>query len=69
MHRLEATVNPEHYKACLKNTFDMIIEVNARARTQGLGTADAMRIYDEKQPGTNCADTSMKEENAWTLLC
>ena len=65
--RLEATENPEYYEACLKNMFDMIIEVNARARTQGLGTADTMRIYDETQPGGNYADTSVKEDNAWTL--
>ena len=34
LHRLEATVNPKHYEACLKNVFDMVIEVNARAHTQ-----------------------------------
>ena len=28
-----------------------------------------MRIYDETQPGNNYADTSVKEENTWTLLC
>ena len=25
--RLEATFNPEHYEACLKNVFGMVIEV------------------------------------------
>ena len=51
--RLEAIQNPEHCEACLKNVFGMAIEVNARARTQGLSTADAMRIYYETQPGGN----------------
>ena len=70
LNRLEVTVNPVHYEACLKNVFDIVIEVNARARTQGLGTADAMRIYNETQPGNNYADTIIvKEETAWTLLC
>ena len=67
--RLAAAENPEYYEACLKNVFDMVIEVNARAHTQGLGTADAMRIYDETRPGVNYADTSVREDNAWTLLC
>ena len=31
MARLEAAENPEHYEACLKNVFDMIVGVNARA--------------------------------------
>lgn len=69
VERLGTIEGPSIYEACLKNLFNMIIEVNARARTQGMGTQAAMETYKTTKPGTSYADTSVIEEDAWQALC
>ena len=67
--RLGIIDGPSIYEACLKNLFNMVIEVNARAHTQGLGTRAAMEAYEAAKPGTSYAETGAIEEDAWQALC
>ena len=65
------TETPYSQSQALRGLPEERVRHGHRGERQGTysSTADAMRIYDEMQPGTNYADTSTKEDNAWTLLC
>ena len=69
MGQLCAMENTQYFEHCLTNMFDMVIECNARIRTQGLDTNAAENEYRSTEPGENYAETNTKEERAWKQLC
>ena len=67
--RLSAIDNPTYFEQCMKNMFDMVIEVNSRMRVQDFDTDAAYMTYMATKSGDSYADASSNEERAWRQLC